>query len=43
MVDLRSDTVTTPTDAMRKVIADARHRGEMNVRPAIMEYLRDQS
>ncbi|MEO9573416.1 MAG: phosphoenolpyruvate--protein phosphotransferase [Tateyamaria sp.] len=27
---------------VRKVIADARHRGEMNVRPAIMEYLRQQ-
>ena len=29
-------------DDVRKVIADARHRGEMNVRPAIMEYLRHQ-
>ena len=27
---------------VRKVIADARHRGDMNVRPAIMEYLRSQ-
>lgn len=27
---------------VRKVIADARHRGEMNLRPAIMEYLRTQ-
>ncbi|MEM6374039.1 MAG: phosphoenolpyruvate--protein phosphotransferase [Pseudomonadota bacterium] len=27
---------------VRKVIADARHRGEMNVRPTIMEYLRAQ-
>ncbi|MEP4555542.1 MAG: phosphoenolpyruvate--protein phosphotransferase [Tateyamaria sp.] len=27
---------------VRKVIADARHRGEMNVRPAIMEYLKKQ-
>ncbi|WP_298842994.1 phosphoenolpyruvate--protein phosphotransferase [uncultured Roseobacter sp.] len=27
---------------VRKVIADARHRGEMSVRPAIMEWLRDQ-
>lgn len=27
---------------VRKVIADARHRGEMNVRPAIMEYLSQQ-
>ncbi|MFL4470535.1 phosphoenolpyruvate--protein phosphotransferase [Tateyamaria armeniaca] len=27
---------------VRKVISDARHRGEMNVRPAIMEYLRQQ-
>ena len=27
---------------VRKVIADARHRGEMSVRPAIMEYLRQQ-
>ncbi|WP_299369331.1 phosphoenolpyruvate--protein phosphotransferase [uncultured Tateyamaria sp.] len=30
-------------DEVRKVIADARHRGEMNVRPAIMEYLRQQT
>ncbi|WP_299724518.1 phosphoenolpyruvate--protein phosphotransferase [uncultured Tateyamaria sp.] len=29
-------------EEVRKVIADARHRGEMNVRPAIMEYLRQQ-
>ncbi|WP_299153071.1 phosphoenolpyruvate--protein phosphotransferase [uncultured Tateyamaria sp.] len=29
-------------DDVRKVIADARHRGDMNVRPAIMEYLRQQ-
>ncbi|WP_415921171.1 phosphoenolpyruvate--protein phosphotransferase [Tateyamaria sp. SN6-1] len=29
-------------DEVRKVIADARHRGDMNVRPAIMEYLRMQ-
>ena len=27
---------------VRKVIADARHRGEMSVRPAVMEYLRQQ-
>lgn len=27
---------------VRKVIADARHRGDMSVRPAIMEYLRQQ-
>ena len=27
---------------VRKVITDARHRGEMSVRPAIMEYLRQQ-
>lgn len=27
---------------VRKVIADARHRGDMNVRPAIMEYLKNQ-
>ncbi|MEP5001626.1 MAG: phosphoenolpyruvate--protein phosphotransferase [Paracoccaceae bacterium] len=27
-------------EEVRKVIADARHRGEMSVRPAIMEYLR---
>jgi phosphotransferase system enzyme I (PtsP) len=27
---------------VRKVIVDARHRGEMSVRPAVMEYLRDQ-
>lgn len=27
---------------VRKVIADARHRGDMNVRPAILDYLRDQ-
>mmetsp|Transcript_23169 Transcript_23169/g.39618 ORF Transcript_23169/g.39618 Transcript_23169/m.39618 type:complete len:747 (+) Transcript_23169:3189-5429(+) len=27
---------------VRKVIMDARHRGDMNVRPAIMEYLRQQ-
>ena len=25
---------------VRKVIMDARHRGEMSVRPALMEYLR---
>ncbi|WP_299611525.1 phosphoenolpyruvate--protein phosphotransferase [uncultured Tateyamaria sp.] len=30
-------------EEVRKVIADARHRGDMNVRPAIMDYLRDQS
>ncbi|MEO0743961.1 MAG: putative PEP-binding protein, partial [Pseudomonadota bacterium] len=29
-------------DEVRKVITDARHRGDMNVRPAIMEYLREQ-
>ncbi|MGD1885167.1 MAG: phosphoenolpyruvate--protein phosphotransferase [Paracoccaceae bacterium] len=29
-------------DEVRKVISDARHRGEMCVRPAIMEYLRAQ-
>ena len=29
-------------DEVRKVIADARHKGEMSVRPAIMEYLRQQ-
>ena len=28
---------------VRKVITDARHRGDMSVRPAIMEYLRDQN
>ncbi|WP_295311196.1 phosphoenolpyruvate--protein phosphotransferase [Roseobacter sp.] len=27
---------------VRKVIADARHRGEMSVRPAVMEWLRNQ-
>ena len=27
-------------EEVRKVIADARHRGDMSVRPAIMEYLR---
>ena len=27
---------------VRKVIADARHRGEMSVRPAVMEWLRQQ-
>ncbi|MEL6463609.1 MAG: phosphoenolpyruvate--protein phosphotransferase [Pseudomonadota bacterium] len=29
-------------EEVRKVISDARHRGDMNVRPAIMDYLRDQ-
>ena len=29
-------------DEVRKVIADARHRGEMNVRPAVMAYLAEQ-
>jgi phosphotransferase system enzyme I (PtsP) len=29
-------------EEVRKVIMDARHRGEMSVRPAIMEYLRTQ-
>ncbi len=29
-------------DDVRKVIADARHRGEMSVRPAVMDYLRQQ-
>ncbi|WP_433988775.1 Phosphoenolpyruvate-dependent phosphotransferase system (plasmid) [Pseudoseohaeicola sp. NH-UV-7] len=29
-------------DEVRQVIADARHRGDMSVRPAIMEYLRAQ-
>ena len=28
-------------DALRKIIADARHRGEQSVRPAVMTYLRD--
>ncbi|MEM9552370.1 MAG: phosphoenolpyruvate--protein phosphotransferase [Pseudomonadota bacterium] len=28
---------------VRKIIADARHRGEQSVRPAVMEYLRKQS
>jgi phosphotransferase system enzyme I (PtsP) len=32
----------TNLDEVRQVIADARHRGEMSVRPAIMEYLRAQ-
>ena len=27
-------------DEVRKVICDARHRGDMNVRPAVMDYLR---
>ncbi len=27
---------------VRKVIADSRHRGEMSVRPAVMEWLRGQ-
>ncbi len=27
---------------VRKVIMDARHRGDMNVRPAILEYLHRQ-
>jgi phosphotransferase system enzyme I (PtsP) len=30
----------TNLDHVRKIIADARHRGDMNVRPAIMDYLR---
>ncbi|MDG1181484.1 MAG: phosphoenolpyruvate--protein phosphotransferase [Tateyamaria sp.] len=30
----------TNLDDVRKIIADARHRGDMNVRPAIMDYLR---
>ncbi len=29
-------------DEVRKVICDARHRGEMSVRPALMEYLKTQ-
>ncbi len=29
-------------EEVRKVISDARHRGDMSVRPAIMEYLREQ-
>ncbi len=29
-------------DEVRKVIIDSRHRGEMSVRPAVMEYLRQQ-
>ncbi|MEL6617613.1 MAG: phosphoenolpyruvate--protein phosphotransferase [Pseudomonadota bacterium] len=29
-------------EEVRKVIADARHRGDMNVRPAVMDYLRKQ-
>lgn len=29
-------------EEVRKVIADARHRGEMSVRPAVMEWLRQQ-
>ena len=28
-------------DALRKIIADARHRGDQSVRPAVMAYLRD--
>ncbi|OUS35178.1 phosphoenolpyruvate--protein phosphotransferase [Rhodobacterales bacterium 56_14_T64] len=28
-------------DALRKIIADARHRGDQSVRPAVMSYLRD--
>jgi phosphotransferase system, enzyme I, PtsP len=35
---LRSDL-----GAVRKIIADARHRGDQSVRPAVMEYLRAQS
>jgi phosphotransferase system enzyme I (PtsP) len=27
---------------VRKVIVDARHRGEMSVRPSVMEWLRGQ-
>lgn len=30
----------TNLDDVRKIIADARHRGDMNVRPSIMDYLR---
>ena len=30
----------TNLDDVRKIIADSRHRGDMNVRPAIMDYLR---
>lgn len=26
---------------VRKIIADARHRGEQTVRPAVMNYLRE--
>lgn len=32
----------TNLEEVRKVIADARHRGDMSVRPAIMDYLRNQ-
>ncbi len=28
-------------DALRKIISDARHRGDQSVRPAVMNYLRD--
>ncbi|WP_222869725.1 phosphoenolpyruvate--protein phosphotransferase [Roseobacter fucihabitans] len=33
----------TDLDKLRKIIADARHRGEMSVRPSVMEWLRQQS
>ncbi|MGZ2258566.1 phosphoenolpyruvate--protein phosphotransferase [Roseobacter sp. A03A-229] len=33
----------TNLQEVRKVIADARHRGEMSVRPAVMEWLRTQN
>ena len=33
----------TDLSALRKVIWDARHRGDQSVRPAVMEYLRSQS
>ncbi len=38
---VKSLLMRTNLDDLRKVIFDARHRGEQSVRPAVMRYLRD--
>ncbi|WP_037310640.1 phosphoenolpyruvate--protein phosphotransferase [Ruegeria halocynthiae] len=39
---VKSVLLRADLQALRKIIADARHRGEQSVRPAVMEWLRSQ-
>ena len=40
---VKSVLLRADLQSLRKIIADARHRGEQSVRPAVMEWLRNQS